>query len=131
LSRRVALAVQIGSLALVVGTLATVLVAAGRYFALSSLFATVAIALCLGYQGGTWAVIRAYRKVDRELKEEMEAAMEAMGVVACVGGPLDGSKLPRPPLDPDENTDVFIATAGHPEGRYRFDGELLEWEEPD
>jgi len=57
----------------------------------------------------------------KQMSREMEAS-----TVTCVGGPMDGTVLPRPPIQADA---VILQVAEHPEGTYRLDEDRLIWEE--
>ena len=49
----------------------------------------------------------------------------AYATVTCIGGPMDGTKLPAPP----PSDALVMHVEEHPEGSYRLDGDRLIWEE--
>ena len=62
-----------------------------------------------------------------EGSDAMRKAFEAE-LVTCVGGPFDGTRLPRPPV-PDDAEDVRIRIAEFPEGAYHLEEDRLVWSE--
>ena len=46
-------------------------------------------------------------------------------MVTCIGGPLDGTSVPRPPGP----IDALVVHVGGHEGHYRFDEDSFYWEE--
>jgi uncharacterized membrane protein YeaQ/YmgE (transglycosylase-associated protein family) len=56
-------------------------------------------------------------------QRELASAFE---LVSCVGGPMDGMRLPPPPKNV---ADSFVRVEEFPEGAYRYDGETFVWEE--
>jgi hypothetical protein len=99
---------------LVVGaTLAVdVLTGAPSWLLLLQGFVLAFVAALGGYTAGMSAANTAYRRAFDE------------AFVACVGGPMDGVRLPSPP-----GVHLTVAVSDHPEGEYMLDGDLLFWTE--
>jgi hypothetical protein len=78
-------------------------------------FALGALIFCVFFGGFFWG-------------REMLRYESAPKMTTCVGGPIDGSLVPRPPKHAGHPT---VTLDDHEEGFYTYDGDNFVWQEHD
>lgn len=109
--------VPLGIVLALIGSVATVaitLIEHGLVVQLVWLAAAVVLAGGVGFMQGAGHVMQSMR-------DDLDDMM-----ATCVGGPMDGARLPAPP---GNDVDFVVVSPEHPEGAYRLDGDRLIWEE--